>query len=163
MLIVLSGLPGVGKTTLARRLAAALEAVHIRIDSIEHALRSAGSRVDSEGYLVAYAIAEDNLRIGRTVVADCVNPWPATRSEWSAVAERAVVRAISVEVVCTDVDEHRRRVESRISDIAGHHLPTWADVIERDYRPWDSNRLVVDTALLSVQQSVQKILSAISA
>jgi len=65
--------------------------------------------------------------------------------------------------VCTDVDEHRRRVESRISDIAGHHLPTWADVIERDYRPWDSNRLVVDTALLSVQQSVQKILSAISA
>jgi predicted kinase len=163
VLIVLSGLPGVGKTTIARQLAAALHAVHVRIDSIEHALRSAGCDVESEGYRVAYAVAEDNLRLGRTVVADCVNPWPATRSEWSAVAERAAVRAIPVEVLCSDVDEHRRRVESRMSDIAGHRLPTWVDVIERDYRPWDSERLVVDTARLNVQQSVQRILSAISA
>lgn len=163
MLIVLSGLPGVGKTTIARALAAALQAVHVRIDSIEHALRSAGWNVDSEGYRVAYAIAEDNLRLGRTVVADCVNPWPATRSEWSAVAERAAVRAIPVEVLCSDVDEHRRRVESRVSDITGHRLPTWADVGERDYRPWDVERLVIDTARLNVQESVQRILSAISA
>jgi predicted kinase len=163
VLIVLSGLPGVGKTTIARALAAALHAVHVRIDSIEHALRSAGWNVDSEGYRVAYAIAEDNLRLGRTVVADCVNPWPATRREWSLVADRAAVRALPVEVLCSDVDEHRRRVEARVADIAGHRLPTWADVIERDYRPWDVDRLVVDTARLNVQQSVQTILSAISA
>ena len=163
MLIVLSGLPGVGKTTIARALAAELHAVHVRIDSIEHALRSAGCNVDSEGYRVAYAIAEDNLRLGRTVVADCVNPWPATRREWNVVADRAAVRAISVEVLCSDVDEHRRRVESRVADIAGHRLPTWADVTERDYRPWDVDRLVVDTARLNVQQSVKKSLSVISA
>jgi predicted kinase len=163
VLIVLSGLPGVGKTTIARQLAAALHAVHVRIDSIEHVLRSAGWNVESEGYRVAYAVAEDNLRLGRTVVADCVNPWPATRSDWSAVAERAAVRAIAVEIVCSDVDEHRRRVESRTSDIAGHRLPTWTDVIERDYRPWDGDRLVVDTARLNVQQSVQKIVSTVSA
>jgi predicted kinase len=163
VLIVLSGLPGVGKTTIARALAAELQAVHVRIDSIEHALRSAGWNVDSEGYRVAYAIAEDNLRLGRTVVADCVNPWPATRREWSLVADRAAVRALPVEVLCSDVDEHRRRVEARVADIAGHRLPTWADVIERDYRPWDVDRLVVDTARLNVQQSVQTILSAISA
>ena len=163
MLIVLSGLPGVGKTTIARALAAELQAVHVRIDSIEHALRSAGRTVDSEGYRVAYAIAEDNLRLGRTVVADCVNPWPATRREWTLVAERTAVRAISVEILCSDVDEHRRRVEARVPDIAGHRLPTWAEVLERDYRPWDIDRLVVDTARLNVQQSVQAILSAISA
>jgi predicted kinase len=163
VLIVLSGLPGVGKTTIARAVAAELQAVHVRIDSIEHALRSAGWHVDSEGYRVAYAIAEDNLRLGRTVVADCVNPWPATRSEWNAVADRAAVRAIPIEVMCSDVDEHRRRVEARVADIAGHRLPAWADVIARDYRPWDVDRLVVDTARLNVQQSVQTILSAISA
>jgi len=161
VLIVLSGLPGVGKTTIARELASALTAVHVRIDSIEQALRAAGWNVDSEGYRVAYAVADDNLRLGRIVVADCVNPWPLTRREWRAVATRAGVRVIEVEVVCSDVDAHRRRVESRLPDIAGHVLPTWSDASNRDYRPWDTDRLIVDTARLNAQESAQAILSAI--
>lgn len=87
MLVVLSGLPGVGKTTRARELARRLRAVHVRVDSIEQALRPEGLVVGREGYAVAHAVAADNLRVGRTVVADCVNPWPLTR----AVAEEAGV------------------------------------------------------------------------
>ena len=158
MLVVLSGLPGVGKTTIARELAAAMGAVHVRIDSIEQALRNAGWRVEGEGYGIAYAVAEDNLRLGRIVVADCVNPWPLTRSEWRSVADRAGVRALDVEIVCSNTDEHRRRVESRDPEITGHRLPTWQDVLERDYRAWDRERLVIDTAQLSVEQSVRSIL-----
>ena len=45
--------------------------MHLRVDSIEQALRNAGWTVESEGYRVAFAVAEDNLRLGRTVVADC--------------------------------------------------------------------------------------------
>jgi len=160
MLIVLSGLPGVGKTTLAREVATATGAMHLRIDSIEQALRNAGWNVEGEGYRVAYAVAEDNLRLGRTVVADCVNPWPLTRNEWQAVANRAGVRAVNVEIICSDVDEHRRRVESRSADIAGHRVPTWSEVVERDYRPWDGDHLVIDTAQSDVRRSVGTILSA---
>ena len=160
MLIVLSGLPGVGKTAIARELAGAIGAVHLRIDSIEQALRAGGVAVEGEGYAVAYAIAEDNLQLGRTVIADCVNPWPLTRAEWSAVAARANVPALDVEVVCSDCDEHRRRVESRQPDIAGHRLPTWQEVIERDYRPWDRKRLVVETARSTIAASVSEIVSA---
>jgi predicted kinase len=159
MLVVMSGLPGVGKTTIARALAQATGAVHVRIDSIEQALRNAGWEVEGEGYCVAYAIAEDNLRLGRIVVADCVNPWPLTRDEWRAVAARADVRSVEVEIVCSDVDEHRRRVESRRADIDGHRPPTWTEVVARDYRPWTSERVVIDTALLDVDQSVARIRS----
>jgi predicted kinase len=159
MLVVLSGLPGVGKTTIARLLATAIGAVHVRIDSIEQALRNAGMKVDGEGYGVAYAVAEDNLRLGRAVVADCVNPWPLTRNEWRSVAERAGVEALVVEIVCSDADEHRRRVESRSPDIPGHRLPSWRDVLERDYRPWEEERVVIDTACASVAESVRAILS----
>src|SRR5882757_5163068 len=107
MLIILGGLPGSGKTTIARELARQLGAVYLRIDSVEQALRDAlaVARLDDVGYRVGYAVAEDNLRLGRTVVADCVNPIPLTRDAWVGVAVRARVGALEVEVMCSDTDE----------------------------------------------------------
>ena len=161
MLVILSGLPGAGKTTLARLLAATIGAVHLRIDSIEQALRNIGREVEADGYVAAHAVAEDNLRLGHSVVADCVNPWPLTRAGWRSVAARAGVRPIEVEVVCSDADEHRRRVESRIADIPGHRVPTWAEVLAHDYKAWDSERTVIDTARASAAESMHLIVSAL--
>ncbi|HEY6734138.1 MAG TPA: AAA family ATPase, partial [Roseiarcus sp.] len=39
MLIVFAGLPGTGKSSVARELAGKLDAVWLRIDSIEQAIR----------------------------------------------------------------------------------------------------------------------------
>ena len=71
MLIIFGGLPGTGKTTIARELARELGAVHVRIDSIEEAILDSGvlsSPINDAGYRVGYAVAADNLRIGRTVI-----------------------------------------------------------------------------------------------
>jgi predicted kinase len=159
MLVVISGLPGVGKTTIARELVRATGALFLRVDSIEQALRNAGCQVQGEGYTVAYAVAEDNLRLGRIVVADCVNPWPLTRAAWRSVAARARARTLEVEIVCSDKDEHKRRVEARTPDIPAHELPTWQDVVERDYHPWDREILVIDTARFAPEESVRAILA----
>lgn len=163
MLIILSGLPAVGKTSIARELVWTVVATHVRVDSIEQALRNGGWEVRDEGYRVAYAIAEDNLRLGQIVVADCVNPWPLTRNEWRSIADRVRVPALEVEIVCSDVDEHRRRVESRQPDISGHKLPTWQQVLARDYHAWDRERLVIDTALLTVEQAARAVLAEVPA
>ena len=165
MLIVLGGLPGTGKTTIARELARRLRAVHVRIDSIEQAIRRsrsyAAGPLEDAGYLVGYAVAEDNLRLGRLVIADSVNPWPQTRDAWREVARRAAVPAFEVEVVCSDAGEHRRRVENRTSDIDDFTLPGWQDVVERDYQSWVGDHLVVDTAHATVEDSVDRIIAAL--
>ena len=75
VLIILGGLPGVGKTTIAKELARQIGAVHVRIDSIEQGLRNSGrftGAMDDSGYRVAYSVAEETLRCGRSVIADCV-------------------------------------------------------------------------------------------
>ncbi len=164
MLIVFSGLPGTGKSTIARELARRIDATYLRIDTIEQALKNSSLRidpVDDAGYAVAFALAEDNLKLGRIVVADSVNPVEETRAAWRIVAARAGCDAMDVEIVCSDEAEHRRRVETRTSDIAGLCQPTWSEVVRRDYQPWQSERILIDTAGRPAAACVEALLTAL--
>ena len=160
VLVAFGGLPGVGKTAIARELASQLDAVYIRIDSIEQALRDArgaGDQVHDSGYRVGYAITADNLRLGRIVVADSVNPLRVTRDAWISVAHQTHAKTVEVEIVCSDPAEHRRRVTSRTGDIPGLRCPTWHEVVSRDYEKWDREHTVIDTARLSVKEAVEAL------
>jgi len=163
-LYVFSGLPGTGKTVLSQQLASKIKAVHLRIDTIEHALRDlCGIVVEGEGYRLAYRVAADNLRLGVSVVADSCNPVELTRGEWETVAGHAQVRCVNVEVVCSDALEHRRRIETRKSNIPGLVLPTWEDVVRREYHAWTRDRIVIDTARKTENESFEELLNRLSA
>ena len=156
MLIALGGLSGAGKSALARSLARRIEAVHLRIDTIEQAMRNAGFTVSGpEGYLAARDLAEDNLRVGRIVIVDSVNPQAITRAYWRETAERMAVDLLEIEVVCSDEAQHRRRVESRVTEIRGLVLPTWQHVLGRRYEPWKTAH-VIDTAGRTVEESASQ-------
>jgi predicted kinase len=160
MLIILSGLPGTGKTSIAFELARDLGAVHVRIDSIEQALKNSGlirGDMNDAGYRVGYAVAHDNLLVGRIVIADSVNPIQLTRDAWSNVAARAHVSAVEIEIQCSDFHEHRRRIQTRVADVSGLRLPTWKDVISREFEPWSREHLIIDTSGSQIGESVALI------
>lgn len=163
IMISLAGLPGTGKTTVARALArptGALEgAVFLRVDVIEAELWRAepGRDLRDLGYRIAAALAESNLALGLDVVVDCVNPWPVTRALFAGAAARVGAGFLGVELVCSDRAEHRRRVEGRTADLPGLVLPDWAAVEARPYLPWSAAALRFDTAELSAEQIAARI------
>jgi predicted kinase len=160
MLIVFGGLPGTGKTTIARAIATRRSATYLRIDAIEQAIRNAGvlaAGVGPAGYAVANVLAEANLANGRMVVTDCVNPVAESREAWRAIASRTQTRLIEVEIICSDPLEHRRRVEGRMSDIPGLVVPTWQSVLDREYAVWQGPHLIVDTARLPSDEAIAAV------
>jgi predicted kinase len=164
MLIVLSGLPATGKTTIAKLLCRRLHATYLRIDTIEQAivvsLRNP-SDLGALGYVVAYELASANLALGNTVVADAVNPLAVIRETWRELAGNAASEIVEIEIVCSDKVEHRRRVESREADIPGYTLPTWDEVQRRKYETWASDRLVIDSAQVSAEDASQIVFDSI--
>lgn len=165
MLIIFGGLPGVGKTTIARALARRLKAVHLRIDTIEQAIkntRSFSGDMKDLGYKIAYQLAKDNLLIGNSVVADSVNSVQITRDAWRDVAASIEKPFIEIEVICSDLQAHKKRTEERVSDIENFTLPTWEKVCKREYHAWSLQGIQLDTAKNDVEHCVEKIITYLS-
>ncbi|MBM7567780.1 AAA family ATPase [Paenibacillus sacheonensis] len=159
MLYIFGGLPGTGKSTLSSALAKMLKAAYLRVDIVEQAMRDAGMGIDGpEGYMVCYALASQQLRLGLDVIADTVNPILATRQAWRGVAESLEMPFVEIEVICSDNDEHRHRIETREVDIPRLVLPTWEQVVNRHYDAWDRDRIVIDTANRTVAECLQTLI-----
>ncbi len=166
-LLIFSGLPGSGKSTIAKLLAKKIHAVYIRIDTIENALKDICKmqRVEGEGYRLAYRIAKDNLKAGNIVIADSVNPIELSRNGWINTAKETNSESVNIEVICSDKIVHKARVEDRLhnnQEIPGHKWPSWEQVTNKEYEPWDKSLdLTVDTSTNSPEICVELILDYI--
>ena len=158
ILFILSGLPASGKSTLSKLIAQEYNAFYLKIDTIEQGLRDlCNFDVQGEGYRLSYKIAADNLQLGHNVVADSCNPIMLTRKEWENVATQNNSRFVNIEVICSDKEEHRKRVETRKNDIQGLKLPTWEDVENRKYHSWKSEKITIDTANKSIEDCFEEL------
>jgi predicted kinase len=149
VLIVLSGMSGTGKSTLATGIGRARGAPVLSVDPIESAVIRSGIAASFEtglaAYLVAEVVADDCLAAGLDVVIDAVNSIDPARDMWRGLATRHGVRLAIIECVLSDVSVHESRVAGRDRGLALAE-PAWEAVQRRraEWLPWPEPHLTVD-------------------
>ncbi len=119
-LICVAGLPGCGKSVVARLLTERLDGLLLRTDAIRKALFAVPDYSDEETihtYAEFYRRAEEGLAGGRIVVMDATFYSRASREEAAAIARRTGA-PMRVLLVTAPEEIVRERIAQRTNDIS---------------------------------------------
>jgi len=166
-LIVFSGLPGTGKSTLAELTGRQLGVPVFAKDWLEAVLLQNGLHPTSDektlgyvGYELLTALAKRQLMLGQSVILDSVAGTKNIRETWKNVAQQYRYDWRVVECVCSNEVLHQEGLKGRKRNIPGWHELKWSDVeaVKRYYQSWDEGRLVLDMAN-SIEENISRIKS----
>jgi len=150
ILVIFTGVPGTGKTTLADHAAQWLRAPLFSKDELEVTLWRSGIGRDANSGWAAYelltTLAIAQLRHRQSAILDSVATLERIRSPWRALAAEFAVPLRIVETTCTDEAIHCSRLSLRQRGIPGWPELTWDEAmrIARNFEPWTDERLVLD-------------------
>lgn len=152
-LIIFSGLPGTGKSTLAEALGRQFNIPVFAKDWLEAVLLRNGLQPDKNGKSLGYVgyelltvLAERQLMLGQSVILDSVASIQTIRYTWKELAVKYEADWCIIECICSDEFLHRERLSTRKRNIPGWHELEWAEVerVKGYYQPWDEKRLILD-------------------
>jgi predicted kinase len=150
MLVIIGGLPGTGKSTLAVALGDRLDALVINRDVIEASLWRSGIGHDDSARRAANdllaTLADDALGQGRSLIVDSVFGEVERRDQLLATAAAHGEACRLFECVCSNDAVHRSRIEGRRRGIEGWYELEWSDVLatRARYPERHDDRLVLD-------------------
>lgn len=150
-IIVVSGLPGTGKTRLAESIGSQFQVPVFSVAWVLGALAQFGvlERPDRGpmAYEIIGALLEHQLRMRQSAIADGMVGSGEVRARWRQLADRHRAGFEVIECVCSDPVVHRTRIEARRDPIPGWPDPGWdhVEAMRERYEPWAEDRLVLDS------------------
>jgi predicted kinase len=166
-LIVFSGLPGTGKSTLAEEVGRCLHIPVFAKDWLEATLlrceltpTQTDKPLGSAGYQLLTTLAERQLLLDQSVILDSVASTQSIRNTWRQLSDQYRAHWRVIECICSNESFHRTRLTKRERKIPGWHELEWSDVekVKKYFSPWEGERLKLDM-MHSFEENLAKALA----
>ena len=150
MLIMICGLPGTGKSTLAKAVAEKIGAVHISSDTVRMKLlkeRTYSEEEKEKIYDLMLKEAENLLKEGKTIVLDATFYKKKLRELVKGIAEKAESKFFIVECI-TEENLLKERIFSRKKEET--ESETDFEIykkVKAQFEPIEEDHIAVDTSL----------------
>ena len=157
MLLLIAGLPGTGKTTVARAFAELGGAIHLNSDTLRRDLGLMGHYTPEDKEKVYAALlqrAREVLLSGKTVVADSTFYKESIRAPFRVMAAECNVPLHWVEVQAGEENLRERLSHPRPDSEAGIGV---YEKIRDQFEPLPEERLILNTDLETPESAATKI------
>jgi adenylate kinase family enzyme len=147
-MIVIGGVPGTGKSTLAKALSKELNIPAFSKDELEAAVSRKGLCNNKEmrgvGFEIMAVLAKNQIENNNSAIFDFIASKSRVIEQWPELLESEIKY---IECICSDEETHKKRIQSRNRNIDGWYELVWEDVlpIKRGFQPLMTKRLILDS------------------
>lgn len=163
-LVIFSGLPGAGKSTLANKLARELRWPLLSIDDVIGDMpENAGIEFWDSSITILLDLIETQLKLGIDVIVDSVF-MNMDRHHAQELARKHSARFLPVYVYVSDENVWKERVTNRSKELNNPDVATWERIQHqrKGFREWEPNTALFIDSLTPVDENFQRVLDFVT-